>query len=257
MSAAGGGVVAGDELRAVLLLLRESGIGLEAAAAAGFVCSHRTNDDQLFTFDEALGVDSGIAAADANGKQLGDFLGDGKEARHGFERAAAIIGIQTGDDHALAEIREFGANIHDLIAKELRFVDADDFRARRQLFHDLGSFEHVVRRNAQARMRHDLVGGVTLVDGRLEDLHTLARDFRAAQPPDQLFALAGKHRADDDFDPAHIAFDDVHGRSSQNQLSVFSSQYPVKNFNLECYEPLTIEALLQRRWRRGTTSYYR
>ncbi len=65
-------------------------------------------------------------------------------------------------------------------------------------------------------MRHDFVGGVALVDGRLEDLHALARDFRATQPADQLFALAGKHRADDDFDPAHIAFDDVHGRSLEN-----------------------------------------
>src|SRR5260370_6931555 len=63
-------------------------------------------------------------------------------------------------------------------------------------------------------MRHDFVGGVAFVDGRLEDLYALARDFRAAQTADQLLALAGKHRANDDFDPAHIAFDDVHDESS-------------------------------------------
>src|SRR2546429_7427361 len=241
MSAAGGGAVAGDELRAVLLLLRESGIGLEAAAAAGFVGAHCADNNQVFAIDKPLRVNRGIAATDADGKQLGDLFSDRKKARHGFERAAAVIGIQAGDDHAFAEVGQLGADIHHLIAKELRFVDTDNFRARQQLFQDFGGFEDVVRGNAEARMRHDFVGGVAFVDGGFEDLHALARDFRAAQPPDQLFALAGKHRANDDFDPAHIAFDDVHGRSPQNQLSVFSSQYPVKNFNLECYEPLTME----------------
>ncbi len=129
-AAGGGGAVAGDELRAVLLFLGESGIGLEAAAAAGFVRAHCADDDQLFAFDEALGVNRGIAAADADGQQLGDFFGDGEEAGHGFERAAAVIGVEAGDDDALAEIGELGANIHHLIAKELRFVNADDFGAR-------------------------------------------------------------------------------------------------------------------------------
>src|SRR6267378_3745594 len=119
-STAAGGAVAGDELGAVLFFLGEGGIGLEAAAAAGFVGAHRTDDDQVFAVDEPLRVNRGIAAADADREQLGDFFGDGEEARHGFERAAAIIGVQAGDDDAFAEIRELGANIHYLIAKELR-----------------------------------------------------------------------------------------------------------------------------------------
>src|SRR5258708_3175884 len=40
-----GGAVAGDELGAILLFLRESRIGLEAAAATGFVGAHRADDD--------------------------------------------------------------------------------------------------------------------------------------------------------------------------------------------------------------------
>src|SRR5713226_6945857 len=225
MSAAGGGgAVAGDELRAVLLLLGERGIGLKAAAASGFVGAQCADNNQVFAIDKPLRVNRGIAAADADRQQLGDFFGDGEETWHGFKRAAAIIGIQTSDDHAFAEIRELGANIHYLIAKELRFVDADNFRARRQLFHDFGGLEHIVRRNAEARMRHDFVGGVAFVDGRLEDLHALARDLRAAQAADQFLALAGKHRADDDFDPAHIAFYDVHGCSLKS-----SYQYSVLN----------------------------
>src|SRR6266852_3945147 len=224
MSAAGGGAVAGDELRAVLLLLGERGIGLKAAAASGFVGAQCADNNQVFAIDKPLRVNRGIAAADADREQLGDFFGDGEETRHGFERAAAVIGIQAGDDDTFAEIRELGANIHYFIAKELRFVDADNFRARRQLFQDFGGFEDVVRGNAEARMRDDFVGGIAFVDGGFEDLHALARGLRASQPAEQLLALAGKHRADDDFDPAHIAFDDVHGRSLKS-----SYQYSVLN----------------------------
>src|SRR6267378_6603071 len=222
-----GGAIAGDELRAVFLLLREGGIGLEAAAAAGFVGAHGADDDQLFAFDQALGVNRGIAAADADGEQLGYFLGDGEEARHWFERAAAIIGVEAGDDDAFAEIGELRANVNNFVAEELGFIDADDLRARRQFFHDFGGLEDRVRRNAEARVRDDLVGGVTLVNGGLEYLHALARDLCAAQTADQLFALAGKHRADHDFDPAHIAFDDVHGCSLEIsfQFLVASNKY--------------------------------
>src|SRR6266478_8704676 len=61
-----GGAVAGDELRAVLLFLGKGGIGFEAAAAAGFVGAHCADNDELFTFNEPLGVNCGVAAADAN-----------------------------------------------------------------------------------------------------------------------------------------------------------------------------------------------
>src|SRR5712692_3143945 len=236
MSAAGGGgAVAGDELRAVLLLLGERGIGLKAAAPSGFVGAQCAYNNQVFAIDKPLRVNRGIAAADADRQQLGDFFGDGEETWHGFKRAAAIIGIQTSDDHAFAEIRELGANIHYLIAKELRFVDADNLRARRQLFHDFGCFEHAVRKNAEARMRHDFVGSVAFIDGRLEDLHALARDFRATQAADQLLAFAGKHRADDDFDPAHVAFDNVHGCSLKTAYPflVLSLQSSATNLNFD------------------------
>src|SRR5437016_2497186 len=62
-STGGGGAVASDELGAVLLFLGESRIGLEAAAAAGFVRTHRADDDQFFAFNQALGVHSEIGRA--------------------------------------------------------------------------------------------------------------------------------------------------------------------------------------------------
>ena len=63
---AAGGAVASDELGAVFFLLRESRVGLEAAAAAGFVRAHGANDDQFFALDKALSVNRGVAAADAD-----------------------------------------------------------------------------------------------------------------------------------------------------------------------------------------------
>jgi hypothetical protein len=219
-AAGGGGAVARDELRAVLFFLSEGGIGFEATAAASFVGAHRTDDNEFFAFNQALGVNGGVAATHAYGQQLGDFFGDGQKARHGFEGAAAVIGVQSGDDDALAEIGELGANIHNFIAEELRFVNADDFRARRELLHDFRGFEDGVRGNAQAGMRDDLVGGVAFINGGLEDLHALARNLCTAQPANKLFALAGKHRTDNDFDPAHIAFDDIHGFSLKPILSL-------------------------------------
>src|SRR5229473_384393 len=186
------------------------GIGLEAAAAAGFVHAGGADDDELFAVEKTLRVHRGIAAAHADGQQLGDFFGDGEKAGHGLEGAAAIIGVEASHDDAFAEISELGADVHDLVAEELRFVDADDFGAWLDLFHDFGGFVDAVGGDAQAGVRDNFVDGIAFVDGGLEDLHALARKFRAAQAADQFFAFAGKHRADDDFDPAHIAFDDVH-----------------------------------------------
>src|SRR6266849_5142919 len=73
-SARGGSAIAGDELRAVLLFLGESGIGLEAAAAAGFVRTHGANDDQLFDFYKALVVKIRLPPTDTHRPHTTLFL---------------------------------------------------------------------------------------------------------------------------------------------------------------------------------------
>ena len=72
---------------------------------------------------------------------------------------------------------------------------------------------HVLRRQAQVAVRHDVVVGVPVVELRLEHLHLLPRDLGAAHAPDELFALAAEHAAGDDFDPTLVGLsaDDVHG----------------------------------------------
>src|SRR5215472_5561301 len=252
--ASGGRAVTRDELRAVGLFHGERGVGLKAAAAASFIRSHSADDDQLIAFHQALGVNGGIATTNADGQQLGDFFGDGQETRHGLERAPAVVGVQAGDDDALAKIGEPGANIDHFIAKKLRLVDAHDFRARSQFVHDFLGLADVVRGNAQAGMRDDLVGGVALIDGGLENLYALARNLRAAKAANQLLALARKHRADDDFDPAHIAFDDVHGGS----LLVFSRHSSVSTPKQTLFQDaLRKPNLTPPPLRRGTSFDYR
>ena len=105
--------------------------------------------------------------------------------------------------------------LHDrrqLGVEELPLVDADDFGVAADLR------QQVARRgqrcsdgNAQLAVRDDVILGVAGVDGGLEDLDPLPGDLGAAQPADQLLALAAEHAADDHFDPAAVrGSDDVH-----------------------------------------------
>src|SRR5262249_5285497 len=61
-------------------------------------------------------------------------------------------------------------------------------------------------------VRDDAVFAVAIVNQRLEDLHLLPGNLRAAQAADQLFALATEHAAGDDLDPPVLGClpDDVH-----------------------------------------------
>src|SRR5216684_4521821 len=103
-------------------------------------------------------------------------------------------------------------------------------------------------------VRGDFVGGVTFVDGWFEDLHALPRDLCAAQTADQLFALAGKHRANDDFDPAHIAFDDVHDDSSILSNAPATDWHDPTGLGQVYRVPIPVNP---QRLQRGTSSHYR
>ena len=54
------------------------------------------------------------------------------------------------DNHALSQIGKLCAYIHDFVAKELRFINAHNFRARQKLFHDFLGSRNIVGRDAQA-----------------------------------------------------------------------------------------------------------
>src|SRR5271156_4357956 len=155
----------------------------------------------------------GVAAAHANRQQLHNFFRHRQQARHRFERPAHEVSVQASDYHALPHVREFHAALDHRFAQELRFVNAHHFSARRDFRQNIRAILHQFGIELQAGVRDDAVLGITLVNHRLENLHTLFRNFRAAQPANQLLALAGKHWPNDYFDPTHVALDDVHASS--------------------------------------------
>ena len=55
---------------------------------------------------------------------------------------------------------------------------------------------------------------VAVFDGRLKNLDPLPGDLCATEPPNQLLALARKHRSDHHLNPAHTAFHHIHLSSS-------------------------------------------
>ncbi len=67
-------------------LVRE--LWFETPAAPRLVHPARSNHDQFFRRNQALRVHSRIPAPHANGKQLGDFFGHGKQARDRLKRPA-------------------------------------------------------------------------------------------------------------------------------------------------------------------------
>src|SRR5271156_6349630 len=186
----GAGIDAGGSFLLLDFLLGK--LRLETTAAARFIHSAGADDDQFFRGHDALGVHGGISAAHADGEKLGDFLGNGEQAGHWLERAAQEIGVETGDNNALAELGEAGAVRDDAFTEELGLINAHDFGARGDLFQDVGARADELGRDLQAGVRDDAVLRVALINHRLENLHALPADFGARQGPGPFLALAWK-----------------------------------------------------------------
>jgi hypothetical protein len=125
----------------------------------------------------------------ANGEQLGDFFGDGKQAWHRLEGAPEVIRVQAGDDHSLACVSHAHANIDQALPKELPFINSHHFRARLNFLEDLRRRLHDLRRKLEPGMRDDVGLSVSLINDRFEYLDALPGDLGALQSPDQFFAL--------------------------------------------------------------------
>ena len=127
---------------------------------------------------------SRVSTADADGESFGDRLGQAEQFGHGAKRAAEIIGIESGDDHLLAAIGELAGDIDQVGAEEIRLVDADYLRAPVELLQDFRGTVDRIGFHALIAVGDDFVDGVSIVDGRFEDLHALAGDAGAAEAAD-------------------------------------------------------------------------
>ncbi len=143
---------------------------------------------------------AGPAAAVADGLELVDELGAAEELGHGAERKAAEVLVEAGGDDARSVLDEALDDVDDLRREELHLVDADRVVAARDP-DDLLRPRHGDGAHLRARVADDVADVVAVVDARLHDERALAGDLRAAQPADELLALAAEHRPADDFEP--------------------------------------------------------
>src|SRR5271168_927776 len=104
-----------------------------------------------------------ITASHANSQKLYDFFGYGEKPRHGFERTAHEVRVETGYDHALTHVGQLYAAFNYRFAEELSFVDADHLGAWRDLREDLIAIFHQLGIQLQPGMRNDAALGITLV----------------------------------------------------------------------------------------------
>ena len=177
----------------------------EVGAAAGFVEAGGAYDDKLLRLAEALRMDRGLAADHADRGELRDLIRNGHQVRHRAERFGFERGIKAGHQDALAEGDQFDSERDHVGGEELHLVDADDFdvgelriELRAEVF-DVGDGRGLVGLRA---VRGDRAAVVAEIDVGLEAGDALAGDARSLKAADQLFALARKHGADNDFEDA-------------------------------------------------------
>ena len=145
-----------------------------------------------------------VAAADADGVNLGDVLRRCHQRGHRAERLSGVVHVQTRDDHAHAVVGQPAAHVDDAFVEELRLVDAHHV--------DVGGHQQDVLRRLDGGgadgvrvVRHDLLLGIAHVDPGFENLDPLVGEFGSFQAADQLLGLTREHRTAYDFDPALAA----------------------------------------------------
>ena len=67
-----------------------------------------------------------VAAADADGVDLGDVFGRGHQRRHRAEGFAGVVHVESRDDDPHAAVGQLAADLDDAVVEELRLVDAHD-----------------------------------------------------------------------------------------------------------------------------------
>ncbi len=161
-----------------------------------------SENDPFSAFDQALGITRRPAALHADGPCLGDILGNRQQQRHRLERPSQIIHIQSGNNHALAQIGQSIGDPHQVLMEELGFVDPYHVGIHLDRRQDLAGGTDRLGFHLHFGMGDNVFLGVAGIDHRFEDLHFLPGDLSAAQAANQLLALPTEHGAGDDFNPS-------------------------------------------------------
>ena len=165
-----------------------------ALSAKRFVLLFLAKQDLLLACHNTMTDVGQSSTTDTNGMHFRHFVGYGKESWHRSERLTFEIEVKTCDYHTYTPGCQLVTDLHDMVVEELRFVDADHFTLLR---HKQDACRRIDRRggNAVAFMTDDLFLAITDIYGRLEYLNLLLGKLSSTKTADELFRLAGEHRA--------------------------------------------------------------
>ena len=106
-----------------------------AIAAEGLVDILLAEDHEFLAVGKTVRVVRKGAAADADGMDLLDILGNGEKSRNRAERLPEVVGIETGDYDPDPAVGEFLADFDEGFIEELGLVNAYDFHVGSNLEH--------------------------------------------------------------------------------------------------------------------------
>ena len=182
--------------------------GVEAVAAQRLVLVGFTDEHLLVRAGaldawKAVRMLGRLAAAHADGVNLGDVLGPGQKSRHRTERIGQIVHVQTSHDNSYTLVGQSVADVNYAIVKELDFIYSHNIHIGGIQQDVLGGI-HADGLYGMAFMTDHIGIRVAVVYGRLEYLHPLMGEIRPLEPTDKLFCLAREHTSADNFKPAGL-----------------------------------------------------
>jgi hypothetical protein len=194
-------------------------VGLKVSAATSFIETGCPNNHQLLALAEALGVNSGLATDHADGRELGDLVGESHQIGNGTEGFIREGGIKTCEENAFAKMDELEGKRSDLLIEELNFVNSDDvdlmnFSPSKEIFAKpvAGGRDGrgIVRLRGVAGDRGAVIAQINIW---FEAGYSLTGDASPLETANQLFRFSGEHGTGDDFKTAGSRDGHSYGRS--------------------------------------------
>ena len=129
------------------------------------------------------------------------------QRRHGTERLAPEVQVQSSHDDTYTPCSQFLTHIHDARVKELGLVDAHHVGI---IPHEQDAGRRIDRRAGYglSLMAHHFLFAVAHIERGFKDKYSLAGKLRTLHPADQFLGLPREHRTADDLyapSPHHLS----------------------------------------------------
>jgi hypothetical protein len=179
-------------------------------ATARFISFLRAHKDNGVVIIGGLSVHQTLCTAgllpadDADGVQLGDFLGTAHKFGHGAEWLGAEIHVESGDNDTYTpggKVIDHRDNTH---VEKLSFVKRNDSRTGGKIREDGIRLRNCLRLDVLSGVAGYVLDAEAVINVGLEDLHWLSGYSGAAHAADEFFGLTTEHAAADDFDFAYV-----------------------------------------------------